>query len=128
MPEKYFSLVDELFEAIEDKRDVNQVRKLIKSGCDVNVQVEEDYTPLIAAAIVGSLEIVKLLVELGADVNMITKYGDSPLYCAKSRNFQDIAEYLEPMTSAEIQAQVARDLNVELGLLKRKKKPFKSKQ
>lgn len=112
MSDRYFSWIDELFGAIEEEQDVNRVRELIMAGCNVNIQVEEGCTPLIAAVLIGNLEIVKLLVELGgADVNAKDKYSDSALYYAKYHKFQDIIEYLEPITSQEVRNQVERVIN-----------------
>jgi ankyrin repeat protein len=50
------------------------VRQLLASGADPN-EVEEagDVTPLMYAAIRGDLEIVKALVEAGADVNALAE-------------------------------------------------------
>lgn len=111
MSQRYFGLVDQLFEAIEDEQDVNRVRELIEAGCDVNVRIEEGCTPLIAAVLVGNLEIVKLLVEFGADVNVIDGYFGSPLYYASYNGFQNIAEYLEPITSPKIRAEAKKDVS-----------------
>lgn len=92
-------LIDELFEAIEEKQNVNKIQQIIESGCDVNGQVEDGCTPLIAAVIIGNLKIVKLLVKLGANVDLQDGYNDSPLFYAVFNNFQEIADYLEPLTS-----------------------------
>jgi ankyrin repeat protein len=40
-------------------------------------------------------EVVRLLVDAGADVNLPDKDGVSPLAHAKNRNFTDIAKILE---------------------------------
>jgi ankyrin repeat protein len=112
MSDRYFSWIDELFDAIEEEQDVKRVRELIMAGCNVNIQVEEGCTPLIAAVLIGNLEIVKLLVELGgADVNAEDKYSGSALYYAKYNNFQGIVEYLEPMTNQEVRNRVERFMN-----------------
>ncbi|MGL5804455.1 MAG: ankyrin repeat domain-containing protein, partial [Xenococcaceae cyanobacterium] len=71
MSENYLNWIEELFDAIEEQQDFNKVRKMIENGCDVNIREAEDCTPLIAAVRVGNLEMVKLLVELGADVNVV---------------------------------------------------------
>lgn len=112
MSDRYFSWTDELFDAIEEEQDVSKVRELIMAGCNVNIQVEEGCTPLIAAVLIGNLEIVKLLVELGgADVNAEDKDGGSALYYAKYDNSQAIIEYLEPMTNQEVINRVERFMN-----------------
>ena len=111
MSESFLNWIDELFDAIEEKQDVNGIREIVEAGGNVNVHIEEGCTPLIAAVLVGNLEIVKLLVELGADVNAVDGYFESPLYYAKYNNFSDIAEYLEPITSQKIRAEVQRGMS-----------------
>jgi ankyrin repeat protein len=107
----YFNWIDELFEAIEDTQDKNRVREIVEASYNINVQVEEGCTPLIAAVLTGNLEMVKLLVELGADVNLIDGYFESPLYYANYNGFQSIVEYLKPMTNAKIRAAVERSMS-----------------
>ncbi|MEH1941888.1 MAG: ankyrin repeat domain-containing protein [Nostoc sp.] len=107
----YFNWIDELFEAIEDTQDMNRVREIVEAGYNINVQIEEGCTPLIAAVLTGNLEMVKLLVELGADVNLIDGYLESPLYYANYNGFKGIVEYLEPMTNAKIRAAVERSMS-----------------
>lgn len=121
MSEYFLNWVEELFDAIEEKQDINKVREMIEGGRDVNVREAEDLTPLIAAVRVGNLEMVKLLVELGADVNLVDGYFDSPLYYAKYNDFSDIAEYLEPMTSAKLKAEVERNMSGKFYPPKQKK-------
>lgn len=79
---------ERLFVAIE-KQDISQVRVLLKKGVDVNepryfFAIEEivwhNPTPLIAACKSGNQEIVKLLLEHGADVNYPEPWnGQTPL-------------------------------------------------
>jgi hypothetical protein len=116
----FFNWIDELFEAIEDTQDMNRVREIAEAGHNINLQVEEGCTPLIAAILTGNLEMVKLLVELGVDVNLIDGYFESPLYYAKYNGFQDIAEYLEPITSTKIRAEVERSMSGKFYPPKRK--------
>lgn len=122
MSKHYLNWVEELFDAIEERQDLNRVREMIASGCDVNVREAEDCTPLIAAVLASNLEMVKLLVELGADVNMVDGYFDSPLYYAKYKGFYDIAEYLEPMTNSKIKAEVERSMSKKFYPPKQKKR------
>lgn len=93
-----WELIDALYDETEPQEVISKIRELIESGeCDVN---EED--PLLAAVNTGNLEVVKLLVEAGADVNQLDpEDSETALFRAKYRNFLDIAEYLEPLTSSE---------------------------
>lgn len=52
-----------------DRADIEEVRRLIREGVDVNHLCEE-VTPLTLAAAGGQLEIVRVLLEAGADVNL----------------------------------------------------------
>ena len=99
---------DELFDAIEDAQDIDAVRILIERGCDVNMRVEDGWTPLMAAANVGSLSIVKLLIDSGADANALDDEYGSALGCAKSQSFQHIVEYLEPLCSERVRASAEK--------------------
>lgn len=53
------------------------------------------WPPILYAAERGSLNIVKLLVRKGANVNATSINGFSPLLAAKNRNYPDIALFLE---------------------------------
>jgi ankyrin repeat protein len=98
-PEK-ISSDDDLISAIEEGR-ASKVKKLIKNGCDVNFRVDEG-TPLMIAASSGNLEIVKLLVAAGADINELDDDFDSALSYAITSNSQDVVEYLVPLVDPEI--------------------------
>jgi ankyrin repeat protein len=50
--------------------------------------------PLIGAVQAGTLKSVKLLVKYGADVNVSSKYGETPLQAAVSTGSADIAAFL----------------------------------
>ena len=63
--------------AVGDIGDINQI--LYKNGRDSNA--------LFMAAILGHLQIVKLLIEAGADVNSVSKHGASPLLVAAQEGF-----------------------------------------
>jgi len=73
-----------LFEAVK-KGDIEQVKKLIAEGADVN-ETEDlgqvKWTPLIAAASGGDVQVVKVLLENGAKVDATDSHGYTPLYYA----------------------------------------------
>jgi ankyrin repeat protein len=93
-----WELIDALYDETEPQEVISKIRELIASGeCDVNEEM-----PLLAAVNTGNLEVVKLLVEAGADVNQLDpEDSETALFRAKYRDFQDVAEYLEPLTSPE---------------------------
>ena len=68
---------------------------LVKSGANVNAQDAEGFTPLHMAAIHGNLKIVKKLVDLDADVNIITTDGKNAAELAHLNEEMEIEEYLE---------------------------------
>ena len=75
---------------------------LVKSGANVNAQDAEGFTPLHMAAIHGNLKIVKKLVDLDADVNIITTDGKNAAELAHLNEELEIEEYLESkMTSSQ---------------------------
>ena len=68
---------------------------LVKSGANVNAQDAEGFTPLHMAAIHGNLKIVKKLVDLEADVNIVTTDGKNAAELAHLNEEMEIEEYLE---------------------------------
>ena len=76
---------DELMNAIS-KGDMKALEKLIKDDTDLNKQYDK-ITPLNLAAARNDKEMVKFLVEKGADINLEDGYGYTPLIIAmKYRN------------------------------------------
>ena len=68
---------------------------LVKSGANVNAQDAEGFTPLHMATIHGNLKIVKKLVDLEADVNIVTTDGKNAVELAHLNEELEIEEYLE---------------------------------
>ena len=68
---------------------------LVKSGANVNAQDAEGFTPLHMATIHGNLKIVKKLVDLEADVNIVTTDGKNAVELAHLNEEFEIEEYLE---------------------------------
>jgi uncharacterized protein len=81
------------------ENDLATIRRLLDAGVDVNGGGKKT-TPLIRAAHLGHLEAVKLLVERGADVNLVepesagTAYPYNALVYAKINQNRDVVEYL----------------------------------
>lgn len=70
------------------------VEVLIKSGANVNARTSRDgETPFHKAISRGDIEIVKLLLDYGADVNAVSKFGVTSLYFA--RNSEAITKLLK---------------------------------
>ncbi|MCH2233353.1 MAG: ankyrin repeat domain-containing protein [Crocinitomicaceae bacterium] len=80
-----------------DEEGPNELKSLIEQGADVNAQPSWEYkTPLITASENGSLEMVKLLVENGADISASAgefDYYMCPVGPAFNGKYLDIQEY-----------------------------------
>ena len=67
---------------------------LVMYGANVNAQDAEGFTPLHMAAIHGNLKIVKKLVDLEADVNIVTTDGKNAAELAHLNEELEIEENL----------------------------------
>jgi ankyrin repeat protein len=90
----------ELLQAIESQ-DVGLVKVFLEQGVDVNLGDYGDFRPsecgqpIHIAARVGCVEIAKLLIEHGADVNAETaKYNDFPLHLAAKEGHLEVVRLL----------------------------------
>ena len=68
---------------------------LVKHGADVNSRDAEGFTPLHVAAIHGKIQIVKKLLDLGADDNLTTLDGKDAADLAELNEETEIEEYLK---------------------------------
>ena len=76
-------------------RDTERVRTLLNAGADVNSRLSmTGDTALHWAAYYGSIDIIKLLLEKGADVNAINGSRETPLNRAARGNHVDIINFL----------------------------------
>jgi ankyrin repeat protein len=88
--------------------DLALVGSLIREAGRVSLPDANGVTPLAHAIATGRLEIVRLLVEAGADVNQLSQPASVvpelngpalPLLIASAQRHRDITEYLTPLTS-----------------------------
>jgi ankyrin repeat protein len=67
---------------------------LIKSGKlpneNLNYTNDDGETPLLTCCRFNMINMVKLIAEKGADVNIQNDYGETPLYIASSRGYNSI--------------------------------------
>jgi ankyrin repeat protein len=80
----------------KDEPNLNLVSDLIVLGANVDWQDEENYnwTPLHWAAGYGRVEIARMLIDAGADVNVQDEWGKTSLHWAASRGKVEIAQML----------------------------------
>ena len=93
---------------------------LIDAGIDVNFPLEEADTILMKVAGKGNLDLVKLLVEAGANVNQTNQLGESALMYAVYHPWLEVYEYLYPLTSPELRHEAEKELPSRLLYRKRK--------
>ena len=67
-----------------NRAEVEEVRKLLDQGADVNAPDSLGETPLMNAAWVGSVEVVLLLLERGASLTDVNREGETALKKTKS--------------------------------------------
>jgi ankyrin repeat protein len=72
---------------------LSDVRAALSAGADINYKPGTGATPLIWASYFGHLEVVKYLVESGANLNLISE-GKTALDFARSNNKPAVVEYL----------------------------------
>ncbi|KAK6960937.1 ankyrin repeat domain-containing protein 29 [Biomphalaria glabrata] len=73
---------------------LDDVEKLLRQGCDVNMHDSTGDSPLMAAARNGHLSVVKVLRSSGAELNFTNKEGSTPLIAATENGNMDTVEYL----------------------------------
>lgn len=79
------------------KGNLEEVKKLIAKGMDVNQHDYDNRTPLHLAASEGHLELVKFLLSKGANIDSIDRFGNSPLADALRQGKKLVAQHLESL-------------------------------
>lgn len=82
----------DLFESIK-KNDIDQVKKLIDSGIDLDMRNGSGRTPLHIASLYNRRNIAELLIGAGANVNAKDKEGETALYLASVNCSIDVLKY-----------------------------------
>ena len=74
---------------------LNEVIIILSHGVDVNTAGEHNYTPLHNAIEQGHIEVVRYLLNHGANPFAKTDYGDTPAQLAKKLKEQKVFELLQ---------------------------------
>ena len=75
---------------------INEIKRLLDNGADVNAKDDDGYTPLISASAGGFVETAKFLLENGADMNAEDKYGwTSLMYASQNRHINMLKFLIE---------------------------------
>ena len=82
----------ELFEIIEEG-DLNEIESSIKNGCDINATDDNNNTALMSA-ICFKPEVVELLLDSGANVNMKNYLGWTALMMASDYGYKEVVKLL----------------------------------
>lgn len=80
-----------------DAEEVGLLLSMLSSKKHLDVGDYDKRTALHLAAGEGRMDIVRLLVEAGADVNVQDRWGGRPLDDAKRNRHEDVADYLESL-------------------------------
>ena len=102
--------------------DLATVKAFVKNGISVDAQEPREMkTALYGAAVQGQTEVIAYLIAHGANVNLLTSSGDSPLEAATSEHHDEAARYLashggklirgsDELHAKVVQAIVAEDI------------------
>jgi ankyrin repeat protein len=87
------------------------VKLFLDQGADVNMSIDQGWTPLHAASVWGHLDVVQTLLDNGADPTLLNDSGQTPLRCALSQNHFSIVELLlSKEVDLDIRGKLARTI------------------
>ena len=78
---------------LANQGNLNAVKDLIEQGVNVDAKFQ-DMTALWQASMSGALDVVQYLVDKGANVNVVSKSGGSPLWSACNCRHQNVVKFL----------------------------------
>ena len=87
------SIYESLYSAIK-MDSANEVKQFIAFGADINYRYEGGKTPLMLASSMGSISTVRSLLELGANMNLVSKEKMTALDYAREINNESIIALL----------------------------------
>lgn len=100
----------------------------IYNGANINAQDKFGFTPLHYASLYGNLEIVKLLIELGSNIEARTNFGRlTPLLCASKYGHTQVVQLLEKAKKKQESRERRETRKQTQGEKKKKRKRKKSR-
>ncbi|MDR3501408.1 MAG: ankyrin repeat domain-containing protein [Legionella sp.] len=96
------------------KNDINEVTRCLKQGADISTTIEHNMRAIEFVCTAGYFEIMKLLVENGADIKYRSKFGWTLLHMAcGSQSNKAIVAYLLETKLIDINAKTEPNINEE---------------
>jgi ankyrin repeat protein len=90
-------ILDKLLLSIKNNNK-EDLLKCLKEGYNINQRYFENHTiPIIYATELGNLEMIKLLYENGADLNLLDSIGNDAYFIAEVRKYTDIINYFNSL-------------------------------
>lgn len=104
---------------VVSRRDLTWTRWLLQEGANPNIADNRGRTPLIAAAEIGFLDAIEVLVRRGAQVDVANQAGETPLIAAvHSRNIEMMEVLLQNGANPDVAdntGRSARDYAMQTG-------------
>ncbi|MDX1916806.1 MAG: ankyrin repeat domain-containing protein [Rickettsiaceae bacterium] len=88
-------LAEDLVKLIENGTTLDQAKKLIEAGANLNSRRVNEKTPLLAACLSNNIEMAEFLLNEGADINLPGYYlGSTPIILAATHNNIELVSFL----------------------------------
>ena len=79
---------------LHNSQSASQTCSLLNQGAEINAVDDEGWTPLMIAASANRIDIVEILIENNANLDLQNSYGNTALHYAASKNLIDIVKVL----------------------------------
>ena len=87
------------FTSLEERQAIGAVKRLIELGADINDTTATGWTALHAAAFIGADNLIKFLVDEGANINAVNGCGRTPWSLASGENVFGLLDRTSPRES-----------------------------